>query len=177
MVLGSLLNISKKESSAVAAWVKVAGKVIQGHGVASGQGGDRRFPGGTIRLQQPAFATLGLDLGSFFAGTINVSIEPHRFIVKQAKHTFRQLKWAEHAPSEDFSFFDCRVGVGSDRRVNGLIYYPHPETKPEHFQAPATLEVLTEFIDGLTYGMVIDLELRPSQMQIVFNQPKSSLED
>lgn len=143
----------------------VSGKIIQGHGVASGQNGNPRFPGGTIQMQKPAFAARGLDLDAYFLGTINVSIYPHQCVIQQAKYTFRQVKWANDAPPEDFSFFDCRVVLG-DQRVAGLIYYPHPETKPEHFQDPATLELLTPFIKGLSYGMTIGLELDPHQIRI-----------
>ena len=143
--------------------------MIRGHGVASGQGGDLRFPGGTIRLQQSVFAGRGLDLSQFFLGTVNVSIRPHCYQVKQAKYTFRQVNWAENTPPEDFSFFDCRVVLEQGQRVHGLIYYPHPETKPEHFQDSATLEVLTEFIDNLGYGSRLGLELNPEQMQIIFS--------
>ena len=143
----------------------VIGKVVQGHGVASGHGGDPRFPGGTIHLQKPAFAARGLCLDDYFPGTINVSIHPHRYTVQQAKHTFRQVKWLDDAPPEDFSFFDCRVVLATQPR-KGLIYYPHPETKPEHYQDPATLEVLTTFIEGLQYGTPIELGLDPKQILI-----------
>ncbi|MEM8612183.1 MAG: hypothetical protein AAGF93_09215 [Cyanobacteria bacterium P01_H01_bin.105] len=147
-------------------WVSVTGKVIRGHGVASGQSGNPRFPYGTIRMQQSAFAAQGLNIDSFFAGTINVSIHPYHYEVRQAKYTFRQIKWADDTPPEDFSFFDCRVVIRTNQRVNGLIYYPHPETKPEHFQDPATIEVLTEFIEGLSYDMTIGLELDPRQLLV-----------
>ena len=147
-------------------WVKVTGKVIPGHGVASGQRGNPRFPGGTIRMQQSAFATRGLNLDSFFPGTINVSIHPYLYRVRQAKYTFRQIKWAD-TPPEDFSFFDCRIMLKTGPWVNGLIYYPHPETKPEHFQDPTTLEVLTEFVEGLNYGTDITLELDPKQLLVI----------
>ena len=145
--------------------VLLSGKVIRGHGVASGQNGNPRFPGGTIRMQTPAFAARGLDLEAYFPGTINVSIHPHRYTVQQAKYTFRQVQWATDAPPEDFSFFDCCV-VLDGQRVAGLIYYPHPETKPEHFQDPATLELLTPFIEELSYDMTIGLELDPRQIRI-----------
>jgi hypothetical protein len=151
-------------------WFYVTGTVIRGHGVASGQGGDARFPGGTIRMQQSVFAKQGLCLDTYFLGTINVSISPHRYIVKQAKHTFRQVKWTDDAPPEDFSFFDCQIVLGTGQRVKGLIYYPHPDTKPEHFQDPGTLEVLTEFVEGLNYGITVGLELDPRQLLIVTNQ-------
>ncbi|MEM6252763.1 MAG: hypothetical protein AAF821_07565 [Cyanobacteria bacterium P01_D01_bin.156] len=97
---------------------------------------------------------------------MNVSIQPYQYQIKHAKHTFRQVKWAESAPPEDFSFFDCWLTVGTQKRLPGLVYYPHPETKPEHFQGAATLEVMTQFIDGLSYGMEINLELDNSQIQV-----------
>ena len=147
-------------------WVKVLGRVIQGHRVASGQAHDPRFPGGTVQMQRPLFAAQGLCLDAYFPGTLNVSIHPKRYTVRQAKHTLRQVKWADNAPPEDFSFFDCRVVLETGQRLPGLIYYPHPETKPEHFQDPATLEVLTEFIKGVSYGMTIGLELDSSQLKI-----------
>ncbi len=147
-------------------WVKVAGKVVQGHGVASGQANDARFPEGTVQMQMPLFAAQGLRLDAYFPGTINVSIHPKSYTVRQAKHTFKQVKWAKNAPPEDFSFFDCQVVLATGQRLPGLIYYPHPETKPEHFQDPATLEVLTEFIEGVSYGMTIGLELDPSQLLV-----------
>ena len=147
-------------------WVKVSGHVVQGHGVASGQANDPRFPQGTLKLQMPVFETHGLCLDDYFPGTINISIQPACYEVKQAKYTFRQVKWAENAPPEDFSFFDCRVILPSSKRLPGLIYYPHPETKPEHFQDPATLEVLTKFIEGMRYGMSIGLELDPQQLRV-----------
>ena len=148
------------------AYKSVLGTIVQGHGVASGQGGDPRFPGGTIQMQQAAFTARGLCLDGYFPGTINVSIRPHRYIVKCAKQTLRQIKWADHAPPEDFSFFDCRLVLKAGEPVSGLIYYPHPETKPEHFQDSATLEVLSPYIDGLHYGTAITLELDPAQLLV-----------
>lgn len=59
--------------------------------------------------------------------------------------------------------------------MDGLVYYPHPETKPEHFQVPGTLEVLTEFIDGLSYGLTVELELNSTQVLIIANQDETPL--
>ena len=50
--------------------------IVQGHRVASGLNGNPRFPGGTLRMQLPFFAELGLDLSAFYPGTLNVSIAP-----------------------------------------------------------------------------------------------------
>ena len=49
------------------------GLICQGHGVASGKKPDLRFPDGTIALQYPLFADRGLDLNSYFKGTVNIS--------------------------------------------------------------------------------------------------------
>ena len=43
-----------------------------GHGVASGRSTDGPYPEGSIALQRPHFARLGLDLGACFNGTLNV---------------------------------------------------------------------------------------------------------
>jgi hypothetical protein len=47
-----------------------------------------------------------------------------------------------------------------------LVYRPHPETKPEHFQDSATLEILTAHLEGLDYGDTIVLELPPEQIRL-----------
>ena len=36
--------------------------------------------------------------------------------------------------------------------INGLIYYPHPETKSRHWQSSSTLEILAPRIDNLKTG-------------------------
>ena len=54
----------------------INGTVVRGHGVASGCAGDPRFPAGTLGLQLPIFASLGLQLDGFYHGTINVSLAP-----------------------------------------------------------------------------------------------------
>ena len=120
-------------------WIQVIGQIEIGYGVASGRAGNPRFPQGTIEMQKPYFYDRGLDLSSYFSGTINLSIAPHKYELKQAKHTFKQVKWSPNDPAEDFSFFDCQILLESDKEIDGLIYYPHPDTKPEHFQAPDIL--------------------------------------
>lgn len=144
-------------------WFEVRGRVVKGHGAASGRKGDPRFPEGTLALQAPLFEERGLDLSPFHQGTINVSIAPQRPIVKAPKYTFRNVKWSPETPPEDFSFFDCQV-VYEGRVRDGLIYYPHPETKPEHFQDPHVLEVLAPFIEGLEGGDRMVLRLKEAQL-------------
>lgn len=130
--------------------------------MASGRAVDSPYPGGSIALQTPFFQALGLDLSDCFAGTLNVDISPQQFTLQQADHTFRQVKWFENAPPEDFSF--VRVQLLTDERaparsVPGWIYYPHPETKPAHFQDRSTLEILAPWVEGLAYGASVELQV------------------
>jgi len=76
------------------------------------------------------------------------------------------VKWHPTEPAEDFSFFDVRLLRDGQPPAEGLIYYPHPETKPEHFQQPDVLELLLPFVDGITYGADLLLELPVEQMVI-----------
>jgi hypothetical protein len=145
---------------------QVSGTVKQGHGVASGKAKDPRFPDGTIAMQLPYFQQRGLKLDRYFPGTINVSIAPHTYKIVRAKYTVKDVKWSNDIPSEDFSFFDCRLIIPGKIEVTGTIYYPHPETKPEHFQAPDILEIITEYIQGLTYEDTLILEVDSQQINI-----------
>ncbi len=146
--------------------IVVPGRIVNGHKVASGQANDPRFPQGTLRLQMPVFAQLGLQLDSYYPGTINISIAPYEYRINQPKVTFRQVQWAPGYPTEDFSFFDCTLTI-NETSVRGLVYYPHPETKPEHFQDPQTLEVLAPFMSGVEYGQQVQLQLLPDQLTVV----------
>ena len=145
-------------------WATVVGRVVTGHGVASGKAADPRFPKGTLHMQQPFFLERGMDLGRFHEGTLNLSIKPRRYEILQAKLTFHKVKWSRDLPAEDFSFFDCRVGKGTDDPVDGMIYYPHPETKPDFFQDPSTIEILAPFIHGITTDSRIELQLKKEQI-------------
>jgi len=144
----------------------IVGRLVEGHRVASGLNGNPRFPGGTLRMQVPHFLALGLDLRSFHLGTLNVSIAPLCYRVVKARHNFAQVKWHPTEPAEDFSFFDVRLIRPGESPVAGLIYFPHPDTKPEHFQQPDVLELLLPFVDGLSYGMALTLEISAAQMLI-----------
>ena len=58
------------------------GVLFKGHGVASGQAlssgasGISPYPKGTIAMQSPFFAALGLDLSPYWPGTLNLSFAP-----------------------------------------------------------------------------------------------------
>ena len=124
------------------------------------------FPRGQLRCKKPFFRDRGLDLSPYFSGTINLSIAPYKYEPKQAKYTFKQVKWSPNDPAEDFSFFDCQILLERDKVIEGLIYYPHPDTKPEHFQAPDILEIMLPFISGLTTRSQLILAVNSQQMSI-----------
>jgi len=144
----------------------ITARLNQGHRVASGLNGNPRFPGGTLLMQQPHFLARGLDINVFHRGTLNVSIAPLRYRVVRPRLTFRDVQWHPVEPKEDFSFFDFNLLRADHPPLAGLIYYPHPETKPEHFQAPDVLELLLPFVEGLEYGMELRLEIPAEQMVI-----------
>lgn len=145
----------------------IEARIVPGHRVASGLNGDPRFPGGTIRMQQPHFARLGLDLTAFHPATLNVSIAPCFYQIVAPRLTFRSVKWHPTEPAEDFSFFDARVTLPGSDPVYGLIYQPHPETKPEHFQKPDVLELLLPFLSAVSYGDALLLKTPAGQMRFV----------
>lgn len=144
-------------------WQVVLGVVQQGHQIASGRASDRPYPQGSIEMQIPYFKALGLDLSSMFRGTLNVSIHPYQFVVQHPAYTFRQVRWTEAHPPEDFSFSPCQLYF-RDRSYNGFIYYPHPETKRTHFQAPSILEILAPPISEIRYGDALELGVNPAEI-------------
>lgn len=147
-------------------WQTITARIVPGHQVASGLNANPRFPGGTLRMQAPFFRALGLDLAAYHGGTMNVSIAPCRYRVIKAPATFRQVRWHPTEPAEDFSFFDVQLMRADGPPVAGKIYYPHPDTKPEHFQQPDVLELLLPFVEGLKYGDEIQLRVPVEQMII-----------
>ena len=149
------------------AWTTIVGRVVSGHGVASGKANDPRFPEGTLDMQQSFFLERGLDLGRFHEGTLNLSIEPLRYTIRKSAFTFREVLWSPDLPAEDFSFFNCRLKAkGESHFVEGLVYYPHPDTKPEFFQDPSTLEILAPFFSSASTGTMIDLKLPNAEIAI-----------
>jgi len=140
----------------------VHGVVVRGHGVASGRSGDPRFPSGTIAMQTPFFRALGLDLSGFFPGTINTDVSPWSFRPGPKASRFERVAWHPDAPPETFSFARATL-VRRGRRFPALIYWPHPETKPEHFQPAGVVEILAPRIRSLEPGDVVELETDPAQ--------------
>lgn len=139
-------------------WVNVNGVIQTGHQVASGRAADSPYPAGTIALQMPFFRALGLDLSPYFLGTLNVSIAPHRFKLLQPDYTFPQVQWIADFAPETFSFLSCKLQF-QQTWYDSLVYYPHPETKINHFQDPSILEMIAPPIDGIGYGDTVTLSL------------------
>ena len=111
-----------------------SGVIVPGHRVASGTGGDPRYPGGTIAMQKPYFMAAGFDIDKYYNGTLNIRTE-HKFRLVEPEFTVEHMRWCQD-PAETFSFVRCQLYNARglmERKVPGLVYYPHPETKPLHF--------------------------------------------
>ena len=143
--------------------ITIRGIVVPGYRVASQKSKD--YPYGTIDKQKPFFKNLGLDLDRFYSGTINISIGPAAFALKNPEYTFRQVNWTDLHPPEDFSFSRCHVSF-KGKEFEGYIYYPHPETKTRHFENDSVLEVITTHIPDLNYGDRIEVELQAGEVSV-----------
>jgi hypothetical protein len=144
-------------------WITIDGILQQGHQIASGNARDSPYPKGSIEMQIPFFQQLGLDLTPFFPATLNISIAPQTFTIRQPEYTFPNVKWTDKHPPEHFSFSRCRVFYNNTRN-DALIYYPHPETKTTHFQDNSILETIAPFIPNLSYGDRIQIEINLSEI-------------
>jgi len=146
------------------ATTSVTGKVVPCYQVASGLGKNSPYPAGTIALQTPHFAALGVDLSPFYPGTLNVSIAPYRFALLPPV-TLHQVKWSPGHDAESFSFVPIRF-IWQQQTAVGLIYYPCPETKIDHFQDPSVIELLLPKIRDITYGDRVTLIASASELII-----------
>ena len=144
--------------------MRIPGKLTQGHQAASKP--SKEYPYGTLEKQTPYFKQLGLDLSSYFNGTLNISIAPLTFEFISAQHTFDMVNWTDLHPPETFSFSRCKIIFDSVEH-SGWVYYPHPETKKTHFQDLSILEVITEKIPGIKYGDELELELNPNEIKLL----------
>ncbi|MEK6153754.1 hypothetical protein WIW50_10865 [Flavobacteriaceae bacterium 3-367] len=144
---------------------KIQAKVIPGYGAASGKNQDQRYPKGTISVQAAFFEERGLDLSSFFKGTLNIDISPYTFEIKKPKHFFEQVDWSEHIPPENFYFFDISL-FHKGTSYEGLIYMPDPKTKTEHVQQTTTLELVLPKVAGLEYGQEVSVGIDQGQLQL-----------
>lgn len=149
--------------------VPLSGIVKSGHQVASGKGQDSPYERGTLEMQLPFFQDLGLDLSSFYLGTINISIAPHTFKFVRPQYTFTDVKWHRDYAAETFSFSPCQI-IYRDRSYAAMIYYPHPETKIGHFQDDSILEAIAPKIPNLHYGDRLILKIDPREIELDFEE-------
>lgn len=145
-------------------WITLKGILKQGYRVASGP--SEAYPEyGSIEKQKPFFKQLGLNLDHVFNGTLNISIAPYEFDMTKPEYTFQNVKWTELTNAEDFSFSRCKI-IFQGAEYNGLVYYPDPKTKKEHFQSMSTVEVLAPFIADINYGDAIEISLNSEEIII-----------
>jgi hypothetical protein len=156
-------------------WVTVSGVVVQGYKVAASASKDNPYSGGTISMQKPFFKKLGLDLAPYHEGTLNISIHPKTFAMRKPEYTFRKVHWTNIHPPEDFSFSRCFI-ISDGIRYEGLVYYPHPETKKMHFANPAIVEVICQFIPGIQYGKKLKIMLNREEINLSEGRAKSPAE-
>ncbi len=147
-------------------FIQLTGIVKPGYQVASGNAKNSPYQQGTLKMQLPCFKTLGLDLSGFFLGTLNISIAPHTFKLVQPKFSFALVKWHPDYAAETFSFSPCQV-VYQNISYDGLIYYPHPETKIGHFQNDSIMEIIAPWIPKLNYGDRLSLKLDPQAIKLM----------
>lgn len=149
------------------AHVRVFGQVVTGHGVASGRADDPRFPDGTLALQWPHFDEVpDLSLEGLHRATLNVSTSPWHVELVAPWWRLRNVRWHPDVPAETFSFVPCRVIVGQGRPVDGFVYEPDPDTKPEHHQPPDVLELLLPFLAHVHEGAIVRIDLPISQVDV-----------
>lgn len=130
------------------------GQLVAGHGVASGRAADSPYPAGTISLQTPLFAAVGIDLSPYQSATLNLDFSPGEWRLRDPDQRVEQLHWSDRHPPETFSFWRCWLEPLDARlaAVGALIYYPHPETKQAHHQPAGLLELLAPPLGALSPG-------------------------
>jgi hypothetical protein len=151
---------------------EVEGVVVEGHGMASGRSVGQPgnwFGRGTLEIQDPYLRERGIALDervpALHRGTINVEID-REIALADADFTVERLDWTaalaekHRIAPETFSFVRCVLTHRGEDHA-GLIYYPHPETKPPEVRHRYdVLEVLTHRIPGLAYGDPVRLGCR-----------------
>ncbi len=142
---------------------RLPGILSRGHQVASRLSKD--YPYSALEKQKPLFKVLGLDLYGYFNGTLNISIAPLIFEMTAPEFTFPLVEWTDLHPPETFSFSRCIV-VYKNIEYPGWVYYPHPETKRNHFQNPSLLEVITKRIPEIKYGDSLEVGIDPKEITL-----------
>ncbi|MFM2080893.1 MAG: hypothetical protein RLZZ124_97 [Cyanobacteriota bacterium] len=167
--------------SARLVWLE--GRLVAGHGVASGRAAGSPYPAGTIALQAPLFRARGVDLSPYRSATLNLDFSPGEWRLRDPDHHVPHLAWSDRHPPETFSFWRCRLRRGGApgaadvsatapepevaAEVAALIYHPHPETKRAHHQSPSLLEVLAPPLPAVSVGERFALGLDPGRCRLI----------
>jgi hypothetical protein len=69
--------------------------------------------------------------------------------------------------SSDEAIYSDAGGAVGYAGLGALIYYPHPETKRAHHQAPSCLELLAPWIPGLHPGAELELGVDPRRCRLI----------
>lgn len=146
----------------------IQGILTRGHQVASRPSKD--YPYSTLEKQKPYFKNLGLDLYPYFNGTLNISIAPLTFRLINPEFTFEKVAWTDLHPPETFSFSRCNV-IFKNKEYAGWVYYPHPETKKNHFQNPSLIEVITFEIQNIKYGDTVQVVIDSDKTKVEGQEP------
>ncbi len=139
--------------------------VIPGFGVASGNNPQSPYPQGSIAMQTPFFKELGVDVSTYYQGTLNLDCKVASLQLRKADYCFEKLKWNSTTPPETFSFVRCAL-LSNQGWIDGLIYYPHPETKPDHIHPDNLLEVLAPFTEEFQYGTSVKIRFSKDAFEI-----------
>ena len=135
------------------------GRRIAGYGVASGRAAGSPYPAGSIALQAPFFRAQGIDLSPSFPGTLNVDLAPH--LPPPGRSVFDgRLRWFGELEER---FVLTPIALRHAGHVyEGFWYYPHPETKPGHFQRPTVVELLLPWVPGLAEDARVEVGFLPA---------------
>jgi hypothetical protein len=121
----------------------------QGYRVAPGL--STYYPNGSLGRQRPILKEHGLDLSSYFNGTLNIDIRLHILRMEMPEYTFQHVEWTDLHPPEGFSFSRCKM-IYREEEYDGWVCNPQPETKESHFQNPSLVEAIARPIPGIRYG-------------------------
>ena len=146
------------------------GRLVAGHGVASGRAANSPYPAGTIALQTTFFQALGINLTPFQSATLNLDFAPGEWRLRDPDHHVPLLHWTDRHPPETFSFWHCRLrrlAAEALIEVPALIYYPHPETKRAHHQRSSLLELLAPPLGALAPDERFDLVVDPGRCRLI----------
>lgn len=134
----------------------IQAKIIKGHQVASGLAQNTPFPEGTIKMQWAFFSDIPDIEELYNGGTVNLDINPYHFKAKNPVHR-KNITWFENI-TETFLFWPVKLTL-NDCDYSGLIYYPDPADKYDHFKPDTQIELLLPYIDGLSYDTDVTIEL------------------